>query len=392
MRIHPSLIVCLALAACSSRREASPVTLTSSALYNIDSVRAAMTLAHPGAWDKKLVQAVALYRNKQHFYEAADSLKSVIYHAPSARAYFELGTALLMAQAYDESVHALRIAEQLQYAPLHNVLYELSAAYANRPYSSDSEQDKDQTQAIYYMRVALQMGFPKPEAFTRDPAFARICVNYQFKDAYNEAMGGRKDLVATMWHDFMTGFGPLALPLTIDTQWTKLHPPTRSDDIAFNFEKYITEMRTAHFARGSEPGYFYVGKVREDSAYVAVIYGGSDDWGEYTSYDPSDTTRSLAYASPIFFYLTTYSTQGKIIDKMMIGGQDSYDKPYKFFSMDVARNFVVTDLQFSYIFDTGDHGFNGNPVARDSVLAVQHYRINPDGKFEKVDAAPLAMR
>ncbi|TDW97016.1 hypothetical protein EDB95_4853 [Dinghuibacter silviterrae] len=364
-------IVCLVvvLAACG-HKENGAVSLTPTSLYNIDSVRSVLAPVE----DKGLAAAVALYKEKKSYAAAADSLKSVLYRAPTARGYFELGTALLLGKSYPEAVQALRIAEQLQYAPLTKVLYELSAAYANDTGTSVTSQIDNRVKAARYMQVAIQMGFPDPGQFNEDPAFASIRADYIFKEGFRNALSGRQDLSASLWTDFLKGFKPVTLPYSIDTGW--LHSngqAVKSGDIDFNYEKFITEIRGARFARGDEPGYFSIGCVRQDSNYVALLYGGSDNWGDGDDTDPTDSTQDQ-YRSPVFFYLTTYSTQGKIIDKLMVAGQEVATQPYKTFSMLPSLEFAVTELQ----------------KPGDSVLAVVHYRINALGKFEKVDAAPLA--
>ena len=392
MRILPSTSVCLAvlLAACG-HRDAGRVSLTPTSLYNIDSVRAAIGSGEAKT-SPKLAAAVALYRNKRLYAAAADSLRALIYAAPSAKAYYELGSALLMGKQYEESIQALRVAEQLQYAPLSNVLYKLSAAYVNYPGPDGNTETKHDSLAVWYMQVAVQMGYPNPENFLKDSAFSKLSVYRPFKDAYYAALAGRKDLSASLWTDFMAGFSTLPLPVTIDTQWVKVHTSGKVDDIDFTYEKFITEMRTAKFSRGDDPVYFYVGKVKEDANYVAVIYGGTYDWGEVD--DPGDSTSSSA-PQPLgsfFFYLTTYSHQGKIIDKIMIAGQDSKENPYKMFSMDAGLGFAVVDLALAYASDPSTTAPGDNSVTGAQVVAMAHYRINTVGKFEKVDAPPMAMR
>jgi hypothetical protein len=379
------------MAACG-HRDAGRVTLTPTSLYNIDSVRLAIgsgaTQTSP-----RLAAAVALYKNKQLYAQAADSLKAVIYAMPSARAYYELGSALLMGKQYEESIEALRVAEQLQYAPLSSVLYKLSAAYVNYPGPDGNTETQHDSLAVLYMQVALQMGYPNPEKFLKDTAFKRLSVYNPFKEAYYEAMAGREDPKASIWKDFLAGFAPLPLPVTIDTAWVKTHDESKMGNIDFSYEKFITEMRTARFARGDEPGYFYVGKVKEDTNYIALIYGGTFDWGDMTEpQDPGDSTTSGRPTYPFFFYLTTYSHQGKIIDKIMIAGQESTEKTYKMFSMDAGLGFSVTDLALTYATDPSTTAPGADTVTGAQVVALAHYRINILGKFEKVDGPPMAMR
>ncbi|HTJ13147.1 MAG TPA: hypothetical protein VL547_14025 [Dinghuibacter sp.] len=336
MRI-PLLLISVCLLAACGRHERAVVPVTPFTIYDIDAVRAALAGPHDVQWDKKLGDAVGLSRSKRRYDEAADSIKSVIYHVATPKAYFELGTALLMGKRYEEAVQALGIAEKLQYAPLYNVLYELSAAYAQNG-------DKYRDTSLKYMQVAIQMGIPDPTVFIKDPAFAPVRVYYDFKDTYRIAMDGRRDRAASLWADFLAGFPSARFPLAIDSQWFTQHPHKSEDDIDYSYEKYITEMRAVHFARGEEPGYFSVGKVHADSVYIALVYGGSDDWGEYTDRDPDDTAViDNPMTSQVFFYLTTYTPQGKIIDKMLVAGRNSVEDSSKSFSIGPTMEFAVAD-------------------------------------------------
>jgi tetratricopeptide (TPR) repeat protein len=371
-RLTTAVCLVFGLAACG-HKVGGPVSVTATSLYNIDTVRVAVIPS--GIQDKGLAAAIALYRNKKSYQEAADSLKNVIYRTPTARAYYELGTALLLGKSYAESIQALRIAEQLQYAPLSKVLYELAAAYVNCP-GSVTEQLDNQRKAIRLMQVAIQMGYPDPDQFNEDPAFATIRPDYLFKEGFREALSGRKDMTASLWTDFLKGFKPLPLPYAIDTNWVHAHGSVvKAGDIDFIYEKFITEIRNARFARGDEPGYFSIGLVRQDSNFVALLYGGSEDWGDEDDSDPTDSTQD-AYRGPVFFYLTTYGAQGKIIDKLLVAGQDLASQPYKTFAMSPSLEFAVSGLA----------------QPGDTTLSTQHYRINSLGRFEKVDAVPLAAR
>lgn len=359
MRI-PLLLISFCLLAACAQRKAAVVPVTYENLYDVAAARAALGDPREGGWEKKLNQAVERYRVHKLYDLAADSIKSVICHVASPRAYFELGTALLMGQHPQEAVQALSVAEQLQYAPLYNVLYELSAAYARLHNGSELDVHND-SMANHYMQVALQMGFPSPEKFKQDPSFGFIRADYDFRQAFKSAMDGRRDRAAALWTDFLGGFKPVPLPMGIDSSYFNAHPHNFDNDIDFSYEKFITEIHNYQFDRGSEPGFFYVGRVHADSNFIALIYGGSEDWGDY-SY--ADTSENHPILSPVFFYLTTYTPKGKIIDKMLVAGRNTAEDSLKSFSMAPTLEFVVSDT------------------------AKQNFRIDPNGKFQRV--SPLA--
>lgn len=365
MRI-PLLLISVCLLAACGRHERAVVPVTPFTIYDIDAVRAALGGPRDVRWDRKLGDAVGLSRSKRRYDEAADSIKSVIYHVATPKAYFELGTALLMGKRYEEAVQALGVAERLQYSPLANVLYELSAAHARLVESGHDSRDSNLMSAVRYMQVALQMGFAAPEKFQQDPAFVDIRSRWDFKGAFDDAMDGRRDAAASLWGDFIHGFSPVGLPLVIDSQWFHLHPARFDNTIDFNYEKFITEMRTAQFSRGSEPGYFAIGRLPSDTSFVVLVYGGSDDWGDEAESEDG-VIQDSSFQSTIYFYLTTFTNQGKIIDKIMVAGRNTTSGPEKRFSIGPSLEFTVST---------------------DS--ATRQYRIDSTGRFQKIEPAPLA--
>lgn len=385
-----SLLVSLTIASCRTGSHQAPVSLTAASLYDIDSVRAAIA-GDPqmSAADlRKLAQATKAYKT-QPSAAAVDSLKSLLFTTPSPQVYYELGSALLVDKQYAEAEQALGIAEQLRYIPLTSVFYKLAAAYANDPgntFHTDSL-------SFHYMGLAIQMGYPNPRKFLIDPAFSRVSDNWLFKNAYKEAMAGRQDETVAAWQEFTGNFPDLSLPLTIDSNWIHNHPFSEMQNIHSEFETYVPEMRTAAFSRDESDEYFYVGKLKRDSAYTVLVYAGSNLWEDTVQRAPVDSGgMEESPFGPIYFYLTTYTHQGKIIDKIQVAGQLDYTKLFKIFAVTPDLTFTVTDQELVYAKDPVKYGYVGNPVAGVNQKAIHQYRINAQGKFEPVQPQALSMR
>ena len=76
----------------------------------------------------------------------------------------------------------------------------------------------------------------------------------------------------------------------------------------------------------------------------------------------------------------------------MIAGQEDYEHPFKFFAISPSLDFSVTDNVFTYAKDPLKYGYDGNPIAADTVTAVTHYHIDARGKCQKVEPQTLALR
>src|SRR5450756_644739 len=137
----------------------SPAQLTQNSIYDIDSVRAVAGAGNEEAARKKFLSAIDVYKNVKDPAKSIELFKNSIRLAPSAKAYFELGSALLDDAHYDEAIQALHIAEQLEYSPQANVMYKLAAAYSRyKEPGSDDYNGRYDSLALHYMEIAIQMG------------------------------------------------------------------------------------------------------------------------------------------------------------------------------------------------------------------------------------------
>jgi hypothetical protein len=360
-----------------SRPSADHYQLTESTLYNIDSVRAAEGTGGQDAAGKRLLEAINIYKNKKDPAGSIPIFKAAILLDPSSKAYFELGSALSDNAEYPAAISAFHIAEQLDYSPLANVMFGLSKAYAGPPGSKDNPSSQDSI-SLYYMQVALQMGYAHPNDFRNDASFAALKDYYAFHQAYSDALSGSKDPDKMLWDDFRSGFQPVVLPLTINTVWIDQHP-LGANDIGYDYEKFVPEMRTAKFSREVEKEYYFCALLRSDPAYTALLYAGKNNF-------LTDANQH----NPVFYFLVTYDRNGRIIDKIRVAGQENFTDAFKVFTMQPNYSFEVKDFKNIYKDDPEKAGYDSNYVVRSEPLGSAGYRIRPDGKFEKTDA-PLAI-
>jgi len=365
---------------------AATTHLNENTIYNTDSVKAAIAGVSAGtqaAAKKKFLEAIDLIKNKKQIAQSIEAFKASLYISPSEKTYFELGSALTENKNYEEALKALDIAEQMDYSPLANILYKKSVVYASMggtAVCSDGYTRLNDSLAMHYMQVALQTGYSKPSDFLRDKAFDSIRYNadWYFKNIYQNAMSGNKDPEKLAWDNFKGEFKDLDLPLTINTVW--IYQQTYENAIGYDYEKFVPEMRTGKFSREVENEYFYVGNVKEDSAFTALLYAGKNMW----------LTDGRGYA-PVYFYMVTYSPQGKIVDKMLVGGQKNFTDNFR--NLMVKPNLTMEIKEFKNVYekDPSKDGYENNKVTKSELVTTSFYRINAKGKFEKADKDMLAM-
>lgn len=359
--------------------------LTDASLYNTDSINIALNLpaAQQEAAKKKFLEAIDLYKNKKEITQSVTAFKASLLIYPSEKTYFALGSALVDNKNYDEALKALHIAEQMNYSPLANVLYKISTVYALMPPKHTTEDEYtnlNDSIAMHYMEVALQMGYSKPADFLKDKAFDSIKNNsgYYFNSVYQAAMSGNKDPAKLAWDGYKNEFKDLPLPLTINTVW--VYNQKYENAIAYDYEKFVPEMRTGKFSREVENEYFYVGKIKEDSIYSALIYAGKNMW----------VTDGRGY-TPVYFYLVTYTPQGKIIDKLEVGGQKSFTDNFKTLALKENLSMEIKSFKNVYEKDPDKDGYENNKVIKSDLVTTNYYKLNAKGKFEKTDKQQLAM-
>jgi len=381
---NPLFLLPVVLLSCHSAphtaAELTAAGLTETAIYQIDSVRLAATIGDEKAARKQFLAAMDLYKNKKDISGSIGIFKKSILLKPSAQAYYELGGALMDQGNFDEAIYALQTAEKMQYKPLANVLFRLSAAFANSKERFDADYKKDSA-AQHYMEIALQMGYSHPEEFLRNAWFADLMNRSYMTRVYKQALAAGSNIndpEQSLWQEFRNEFTSTQLPLTINDAWISQHHLEKS--INFDYERFVPEMRTEKFSREVSKQYYYYAVLKADTVYTALLYAGRQL-----------SLESEVHEGPTFFYLVTYDPHGKIIDKLAVAGQQAFTDPVKVFTMQPNFEFEVRDFKNIYKNDPDSVGYDSNAIIRTDPVGVANYRIASTGKFEKTNA-PLALR
>jgi hypothetical protein len=262
-------------------------------------------------------------------------------------------------------------------------MFKLAAAHAITVGPEADATDAKGSLVTHYMELAIQMGYAKPESFRNDPAFKSFRNAYNFNLAYLAAVEGGhsvKNPELALWEEFKSEFTAMELPLTVNLVWTQTHALEKG--INFAYERFVPEMRSNRFAREAGKEYYYVGLLKKDTVYTALLYAGKDDGLEEDG---------IMHA-PLFFQLVTYDPKGKIIDHLKVAGQEALSDLVKVFTMQPNFAFEIRDFKNVYSKDPDQAGYGtDNPIVKTDEQGVTHYRIAANGKFETTDA-PLAIR
>lgn len=342
----------------------STIVLTRSAIYKIDSVRAAMAVSGSDSLRWESYRAAA---DTAASWEAASgTMKSIICRAPSAGGYFQLGNILLRGGQAEEAIAALRMAVDLHYAPLSEAYCRLSAAYGAVENIGD---DTSIAMGIRCMQEAIRLGCARPERFLKDQAYADLRASASFLPAWNAAGIRGMNAQHVLWQSFVHGFPKVIKPFAIDVDWMARRPDLPQIENAYR--KYLPSHHVADWERGLAEEYMYVAGLGESPVYTAAVYA-DEVVNEVT--EVADSTLSPdqlrywnAFHESIEYHLITLSPDGSVIDNMTVAGHMGWQQPLLVFAIDSSMAFTVSKQPFH------------QPVGD-----VRQYRIAASGKFERV--------
>lgn len=387
-------LACVFLFGCHGPSGGGQVPLSLNSLYSPDSVRMALYEGDGQAAEKKMAEAIDRFKKQKDTAGSVPLFKAAILLKPTARGYYELSGALLMNHQYPEAIQALRIAERLGYSPLANVMFRYSYSYAGMMDSQMPQLDSHVTDsALQYMELALQMGYSRPRDFLRKEIFPLLTANYRFQRVYNAAFSGMegRDPQKSLWESYYTQYPETNLPLIINGSWIRTHQ--LENQISFEFEKFVPEMRDHRFEREGGTVYYYIALIKKDPAWFAVLYGAQDESEESYEQHADSTMANTPAVQAItpMFYLVTYDLKGKLIDKMAVAGRNDLTQPFKAFAIQSSMHFQVQDF-------TDDFKSDSTATTSDSLKSIAikpqlpvNYEINSAGKFVRTDA-PMAAR
>jgi hypothetical protein len=367
------ILVCCGLFACGTssadkNKDKEKVKLQLSSMYNQDTVLYVYQHASEknNAADKQFLSAIDLYRNKKNATGSVDLFKQSILLKPQPKTYYELGNALLDSKLYEEAITAYKIAELLDYKPLYKLLYNVACAY-----SLSEKADS----AKYYLVSAIEFGYVNMNNILKDKDLEFVRDEYDFKSEIQRALSGASDPDKLQWNLFYQEFQPVSFPLVLDKTYGEKLP---NHNITYDFERYVAEMRDSKFSRDVGGEYYYVGRIRNTDTVKTLVYAVKDMVMD-------------AEESPAYYYIASYNDKGKLLDKLLVGGQIKLDDPFRVGTIQANGDIQITYFKVIYEKDPEVAGYTENKIIENKELNKEYYTIAVDGRFIS-KSAQLGMR
>ncbi len=337
-------------------------TLDESALFSMEKV-----------WPLLQVKTEIPKASKQFFLRGIDHLKnegdvdSAIYlirqslcSFPSVKAYFELGNAYFEKGDRNNALLSFQMAEKLGYEPSGTVLFKMAQIHSV---------GKQERLAGQYLEYAIQSGFTDIDLIESDTSLNNLRKEeYLYLRHLKQGVRGLSNMENLLWLRFRKQFVQLNFPIRMDQQKAR-ELCMNGDFIAYDYEKFISEMRDEKFSREVSQGFYYYGQLTETPEYVALIYLTKNEFADFDE--------------PVFFTLAVFSTEGKLLDKKQLAGGNLYMNELTEAQILKDRTIEVKTYDLTYEKDPKKFGYEENRVTDRQLSTTKFWQLSESGKIEQ---------
>ncbi len=322
----------------------------------------------------EFLKGIDLYKNKKNPKDAIKLFKSSILIFPDAKAYYELGNALMETKESRESLwnayDAFEIAEVLNFQPIANVHYRKACAQNLILELGEVKGEKN----VYHwsvgssLRDAFMAGFEDTVLLMSDKRLSSYTSTEEFREVMTDIRSRKvKNSGGGLFAAFTQAFPVIQGEFVIKYEDVAMEKYSQS--ISYDFAGFIPEMENTAFGREVSHDYFYVGKMMETSEYTALIYSSISFFGEEMQ--------------PVNVTLATYDKNGKIISRKMIGCQCSSEK----IKVCKIKDGVISieDQQRIWAEPIDKVPFSENRVKSHDAIAKASFKIEDSGKIIDFD-------
>ncbi|MFT5780283.1 MAG: hypothetical protein ACI837_003244 [Crocinitomicaceae bacterium] len=186
-------------------------------------------------------------------------------------------------------------------------------------------------------------------------------------DAKNSANHKENGVESGPWFEFKTFFPQLDLPcktpMEIDAKLFSDLPEISKEQL-----EIIQEDSMGFGFRFPVMNQFYAyGKVYETEKFLALVYVRKNAF--------------LEKIAPLSYTLATFTIEGKLIEKLIIGGSEFLDENYHEAEFKKNHTISVINLKPIYKRDIEEYGFMDNPIVSMKQIEKRTYKIDDGGKF-----------
>jgi tetratricopeptide (TPR) repeat protein len=316
------------------------------------------------------LSGIDLFKNKNNPAAAIPKFKAAILVFPDAKAYYELGNALMESKggvaARDEAFRAFEVAGYLNFQPAASIMYKQAClSYQEYLYAAEDDKLRHLYNSVYYLKNAFMDGVADTTTVQRDPLINGIRYTSKYREMLTEIMAVQsKGDPNRLFGLYKGAFTRNASKFNVLPEDVAME--SSREFISYDFAPFIPEMENTQFGRGVSNDYFYVGKVKETDKYVALLYAS-------VSFVDEDM-------QPVYTTLAVYDHSGKLLSKKMVACQCSAEK-IKRCSIDNGT-IIVEDYKRQWEKPIYKVAFEDNKISGHELLAKAVYRIDDNGLIQ----------
>lgn len=303
------------------------------------------------------LKGVDAYRNKKVLDSANYYFVASIKKEPSAKAYFELGNVFMDTKDYASALKAYDVAEQLDYEPFSKILYNKSCIYSLQ---------EEKALAGQYLEYAIQAGYNNIGHIQSDKDLDNLRESQYYQPAIDKGLRGMSEGENLFWLQFKKLFPVASAPMELKPHLSA-EVMQSLKYISYDYEKYISEMRDAKFSREVSSSYLFYSRPYETEAFVAIIYIVKNEW--------------IGDLAPLEYKMATFTHDGKLIDKRVIGGSSDLDGEILLTKLKSDRTMVATIVEPQYEKDPDSYGYDDNKLKSYKKLGTMDIKITKAGKI-----------
>lgn len=316
--------------------------------------------------DKKMQQAalneyelgIKKLRKEKDAIAAIEYFVASIKKYPKPNTYFELGNSYASSKQYDYAIACYQIAEQMGFSPVSKLFYNMACAY--------SLLDKI-PEAQDHLELAVEAGYLNKGQIANDSDLVNLRKSGLIWERLEEELAGVENPDQVVWESFNQAFASVVLPITLDLQTA--HNLVEDRYLTYSYERYISEMHDrAVFSRGTGRNYYAVGAIERNSNFLAVVYAETNDPG-------------MGELLPARYYMASYDMTGKLIEKILIGGQRSLDDSFRVCTINPNLTMELRHYANTYkVVAANDYGEGELELVQSVPASVKYYSITETGK------------
>lgn len=341
-----------------------PKRLSESAIFIKDSIEYARLVSSSLQIDesrKCFLKGMDFLINKNKPEESVGLFKEAIMYFPDERYFFYLTKAFISLNNAELATIANVMCSEYNYQPYYEVAFNDALISAIK---------KDTSLCLDNLNAAIYEGFLNKDKILNEKLFDFIRDDARYVSMIVNTFNDDEKLKALLFKSYLKMLPELTLPFLEPVDSVANH--SNDKYINYDYAVFIPEMENGRFSRDVTNEYLYVGKIKLENNYHAVVYK--------TFFAIADTL------NPTKTYVITYDSLGTVVDSEDIG---CFCSPTTSQSFNINKDFTIETSEYTYKWknDPIEKGYAGNKIESFDVVKAKQIQLGEAGTIKRISIA-----